>query len=91
MVTDEEILAAYQKVARSEGLFVEPASAAAIAGVIKLAERRFFPPGARVVCIMTGHGLKDPDTTLKTCHLQPTVVAAEESAVLEVLKGLDVL
>ncbi len=91
VVTDEEILSAYQKVARSEGLFVEPASAAAIAGVIKLAENKFFPPAARVVSIMTGHGLKDPDTTLKTCKLQPTVVAAQESAVLEVLKELNVL
>ncbi|HHW29397.1 MAG TPA: threonine synthase [Syntrophomonadaceae bacterium] len=91
VVTDEEILSAYQKVARSEGLFVEPASAAAIAGVIKLAENKFFPPAARVVCIMTGHGLKDPDTTLKTCQLQPTVVSAQEHAVLEILKELNVL
>lgn len=91
VVTDEEILSAYQKVARSEGLFVEPASAAAIAGVIKLAEDKFFPPAAKVVCIMTGHGLKDPDTTLKTCKLQPRVVSAQESAVLEILKELNVL
>ena len=58
-VTDEDILAAYQLVARIEGLFVEPASAAALAGVIKLVQEGFFKQDARVVSIMTGHGLKD--------------------------------
>jgi threonine synthase len=91
VVTDEEILAAYQEVARSEGLFVEPASAAALAGVIKLAEKNYFSQGDRVVCIMTGHGLKDPDTTLKTCNLQPRVVPAKESAVLQILDELNVI
>lgn len=90
-VTDEEILAAYQMAARTEGLFVEPASAASLAGVIKLAGEGFFPRDASVVCIMTGHGLKDPDTTLKTCHLQPKVVPATETAVLDLLKEFDVL
>lgn len=91
LVTDEEILAAYQLVARTEGLFVEPASAAALAGVIKLTQEGFFKPGSRVVCIMTGHGLKDPDTTIKTCHLKPKVIPAQEDAVLEILKGFNIL
>lgn len=91
LVTDDEILAAYQLVARTEGLFVEPASAAALAGVIKLTQEGFFKPGSRVVCIMTGHGLKDPDTTIKTCHLKPKVIPAQEDAVLEILKGFDIL
>ncbi|MGB4504096.1 MAG: threonine synthase [Syntrophaceticus sp.] len=91
LVTDDEILAAYQLVARTEGLFVEPASAAALAGVIKLTQEGFFKPGSRVVCIMTGHGLKDPDTTIKTCHLKPKVIPAQEDAVLEILKGFNIL
>ncbi|MDH7576313.1 MAG: threonine synthase [Bacillota bacterium] len=91
MVTDEEILAAYQLIAREEGLFVEPASAAALAGVIGLAGEGFFPPTSRVVCIMTGHGLKDPDTTLRTCHLQPAVVPAREEMVLDILRKINVL
>lgn len=90
-VTDEEILNAYQTVARLEGLFVEPASAAALAGVMKLAREGYFPASSNVVCIMTGHGLKDPDTTLRTCQLQPTVVDAAEEAVLEVLEDISVL
>lgn len=90
-VTDEEIIAAYRLVARTEGLFVEPASAAALAGVIKLASEGFFPLSSQVVCIMTGHGLKDPDTTLKTCRLQPTVVPAREEAVIDLLRQINVL
>lgn len=90
-VTDEEIISAYQLVARTEGLFVEPASAAVLAGVIKLAGEGFFPPGSHVVCIMTGHGLKDPDTTLKTCSLKPAVVPPDKNRVLDVLEKLQVL
>lgn len=90
-VTDEEILAAYQLVARTEGLFVEPASAASLAGVIKLTQEGFLKQDDRVVCIMTGHGLKDPDTTIKTCHLKPKVIPAQEDAVLEILKSYDIL
>ena len=90
-VTDEEIIEAYKMVARYEGLFVEPASAAALAGVVKLAKTGFFPSGSRLVCIMTGHGLKDPDTTLTTCQLQPRVVPGEQQAVLELLHSLNVL
>ncbi|HEY8418011.1 MAG TPA: threonine synthase [Limnochordales bacterium] len=60
-VTDEEILAAYRLVARLEGVFCEPASAASVAGVAQLARQGFFQPGQRVVCVLTGHGLKDPD------------------------------
>jgi threonine synthase len=61
-VTDDEILAAYRDVARSEGVFCEPASAASIAGVRKLAAAGRIDPGATIVCVLTGHGLKDPDT-----------------------------
>ena len=63
--TDEEILAAYHLVARSEGVFVEPASAASIAGLLKSVEDGWVAPGSMVVCTVTGNGLKDPDTALK--------------------------
>ncbi|KAA8965640.1 threonine synthase [Mycobacterium sp.] len=63
--TDEEILAAYHLVARTEGVFVEPASAASIAGLLKSIDDGWVPRGATVVCTVTGNGLKDPDTALK--------------------------
>ncbi len=63
--TDEEILAAYHLVARTEGVFVEPASAASIAGLLKSVEDGWVARGSTVVCTVTGNGLKDPDTALK--------------------------
>jgi len=59
-VTDREILAAYRRVAR-EGLFAEPASAASVAGLLQLHAEGLLSAGATVVCILTGHGLKDPE------------------------------
>ena len=66
MVTDDEILAAYKLVAASEGVFCEPASAAAIAGLRKARDDGRIPAGAVVACVLTGHGLKDPDTAVRT-------------------------
>jgi len=60
VVTDEEILAAQSWLASNEGIFVEPASAAPIAGLFKWREK--FPDESRIVCTVTGHGLKDPDS-----------------------------
>jgi threonine synthase len=61
-VSDQEILAAYRDLARLEGIFCEPASAASVAGVRKLVAAGAIDPGAAIVCVLTGHGLKDPDT-----------------------------
>jgi threonine synthase len=61
-VTDDEILAAYRDLARIEGVFCEPASAASVAGVRKMAEAHELDPAATVVAVLTGHGLKDPHT-----------------------------
>jgi threonine synthase len=61
-VTDDEILAAYADLARLEGVFCEPSSAASVAGVRKLAAAGAVPDDALVVCVLTGNGLKDPDT-----------------------------
>jgi threonine synthase len=61
-VTDDEILAAYRALAQLEGIFCEPASAASVAGVIKAVAAGELDPAATVVCVLTGHGLKDPKT-----------------------------
>ncbi len=65
-VTDDEIIAAYKLVAALEGVFCEPASAASIAGLRKARADGRVPAGARVACVLTGHGLKDPDTAVRT-------------------------
>lgn len=64
-VTDEEILSAQKLLARREGIGVEPASAASIAGLLKLVDEGVIDRGERVVCIVTGHVLKDPDTAIR--------------------------
>src|SRR4029453_11947418 len=64
-VTDDEIIEAYELIARSEGIFCEPSSAAGLAGLIKLVAAGSLPEDATVVCVLTGNGLKDPDTPLK--------------------------
>ncbi|MCP2166925.1 threonine synthase [Goodfellowiella coeruleoviolacea] len=63
-VTDEQILAAYRLLAAREGVFVEPGSAASVAGLLATARDGRLPAGSLVVCTVTGHGLKDPDTAL---------------------------
>src|SRR5690606_31635241 len=75
MVTDEEILDAYRLIAR-EGVFCEPASAASLAGVAKLARKGMFKKGEQIVCVLTGHGLKDPDRAIATAD-RPKVTAAD--------------
>lgn len=72
-VTDEEIKEAYRLIASREGIFVEPASAAGIAGVLKLYKEGYFPKGSRVVSILTGHGLKDPEFAIKVSR-QPEIL-----------------
>ena len=81
-VTDEEILAAYQLLGSVEGIFCEPASAAGVAGIFKLAQRDFFKPGDIVVCIITGHGLKDPDTAVSSSST-PATLPADRQAVAD--------
>jgi len=83
-VTDEEILAAQKLLARVEGIFVEPASASSIAGLIKLVNNGVIGKDERVVCVTTGHGLKDPDTAVKMSE-KPVEVDAEMSAIEDAL------
>ncbi len=79
-VSDQEILAAWRYLAASEGLFVEPASAAALAGVWRWLKTGRIPEGSRVVLTLTGHGLKDPQTAEREAKL-PGVVEASLEAV----------
>ena len=85
-VTDEEILAAYKLIARTEGILVEPACAAPLAGLIKCVQAGTIPTGSLVTATMTGLGLKDPDTAIKTAGFAPTVVPADRDAVRRVLE-----
>ena len=83
-VTDTEILKAYRLLATTEGYFCEPASAASVAGILKYAKHRLFKKGDIVVCTLTGHGLKDPDTALKTGS-KPVIVKPDFKKVLKAL------
>jgi len=89
VVTDKEILEAYKLLARGEGVFVEPASAAGIAGVLKKAKEGYFGDARRmahggqrrIVCVLTGHGLKDPDRAIAVIK-KPKVLPAKMGSVL---------
>ncbi|NQV04514.1 MAG: threonine synthase [Candidatus Omnitrophica bacterium] len=84
MVSDKEILEAYKLLADKEGVFVEPASAASVAGVLKLSRKGYFKKykNPRIVSILTGHGLKDPDRAIKSVK-EPQVVPAKLDAVVK--------
>lgn len=85
-VTDEEILQAYGELARLEGIFVEPASAASVAGLKKLLAEGFLGrEKATVVLTVTGHGLKDPDTAVRIAR-EPEQVPADTEAVVRLLE-----
>ncbi|MUG69146.1 threonine synthase [Paenibacillus validus] len=88
-VTDDEILHAYKTIAAREGIFAEPASAASIAGVMKLKREGYFEKGQRVVCVLTGHGLKDPNIAIKSVAAEPVVVKDSEAAVMEAIRKLE--
>ena len=92
MVSDKEIISAYKLLAAKEGVFVEPASAASVAGLLKLTKQGFFN-GKRytvngkckkniIVCVLTGHGLKDPDRAIATIK-QPKVLPANLKEVIK--------
>lgn len=78
-VTDEEILAMQRDLARKEGIGVEPASAASVAGVKKLVEAGVIDRSERIVCVVTGHLLKDPETVVKQCAPPIEIDATQES------------
>jgi threonine synthase len=80
-VTDEEIIRAYRLLAREEGIFMEPASCATVAGLVKLVKAGRFESGSTLVLTLTGHGLKDPDTALESAS-RPVSVPPRLDAVL---------
>jgi len=84
MVSDKEILEAYKLLADKEGVFVEPASAASVAGILKLNKKGYFKnvKQSKIVCILTGHGLKDPDRAIKSIK-EPKVIPAKLKPVLK--------
>ena len=88
VVSDEEILDAQRILARSAGIFVEPASAAGIAGLLKCHTAGNIPKGSTVVVTVTGHGLKDPGVAVENSLSKSTVVDANLDSVLAVI-GLD--
>ena len=81
-VTDEEILEAWRLLAREESVFCEPSSAAGVAGLL----RDGVPRGARVVCVLTGNGLKDADAATSSIAVPP-VVDATSTSLLDAILG----
>jgi threonine synthase len=82
-VTDRQILAAYRLLARKEGVFAELASAACVAGLLGVSESGQLPAGSRVVCTITGHGLKEPDWALSAAPKPVTITADAKAAAAE--------
>ncbi|MDP2690479.1 MAG: threonine synthase [Deltaproteobacteria bacterium] len=83
-VTDDEIVEAYRLLASREGVFCEPASAASLAGVLKMKNEGVLNDGDTVVCTLTGHGLKDPDRAMASSP-QPVKVPADKKKILDVM------
>jgi threonine synthase len=87
MVTDDEILTAWKMLAEIEGLWVEPASAAGVAGLRKAAQQNPHAYSNKIiVCVLTGHGLKDPTTVTERAP-EPLQIPAELDALQEVISG----
>lgn len=92
IVSDDEILAAYKLLASKEGVFVEPASAASVAGILKLSQKGYFEPKTanrkpqtvRIVCVLTGHGLKDPDRAIASIEKPKVLEPRLETIVKEI-------
>lgn len=86
-VTDEEIIKAYKLIASNEGILCEPASAASVAGLIKAHKMNLVDAGSKIVCILTGNGLKDPDSAIK---YSGTEVKKTSSDINDILKVMDI-
>jgi len=82
-VTDEEIVKAYKLLASCEGVFAEPASAASVAGLIKVKDQ--IKSGSKIVCILTGNGLKDPDNAIKFSNADVKKTSSEMSDILKAM------
>jgi threonine synthase len=85
--SDQEILAAQKLLTEREGIFCEPASATSLAGALRDIKSGKIPEGSSIVCTLTGHGLKDPDTAIKQCTEGVTTVDAKLEPVREAIEG----
>ena len=83
MVNDEKILEAHSLLASLEGVFCEPASAASVAGLIKL--KNEIKPNSKIVCILTGNGLKDPDCAIKNAKSQVQKTSADIKDIVKLM------
>lgn len=87
-VSDEEILCMYRKLASTEGIFAEPASCASLAGVYKQLRNGEIKHKTRVVAVLTGNGLKDPNTAIDCSPIKPVQLPNDEKAVARHIKGV---
>ena len=85
-VNDEEIIAAYKLIASTEGILAEPASAASVAGVIKAQKLGLIESGKKIVCILTGNGLKDPDSAIKYSGSEVKKTSSELNDILKAMQ-----
>ena len=85
--SDEEILAAQKLLTEKEGIFCEPASATSLAGALRDIKTGKIPEGSMIVCTLTGHGLKDPDTAIKQCSEGVITIDAKLEPVREAIVG----
>lgn len=86
-VSDEEILQAYKWLAREEGIFAEPASCASIAGIYKQIQKGSIHPGTKIVAVLTGNGLKDPDVAINCSSIKPIHLPNDEKVVVNYIRG----
>lgn len=86
-ITDEEMIAAYKWIAQNEGVFAEPASCASVAGLLKKLKEGKVEKGSTVVTVLTGNGLKDPDTAIEYSEVKPIVLPNEEKVVMDAIIG----
>lgn len=87
-VSDEEILCVYRKLASTEGIFAEPASCASLAGLYKQLRNGEIPHKTKIVAILTGNGLKDPNIAIEYSPIQPVSLPNDEKVVAEHIKGV---
>ncbi|MBW8348281.1 threonine synthase [Bacillus sp. IITD106] len=87
-VTDSEILEAFKLLAKTEGVFAEPASCASIAGVLQQIKSGSIPSGSKVVAVLTGNGLKDPQTAISEINIETVSLPNNEKTVIEYIEGV---
>ncbi|HLR79463.1 MAG TPA: threonine synthase [Bacillota bacterium] len=86
-VTDEEIIDAYKRIAQQEGVFAEPGSCASIAGVIQQCKEGTIKQGSKIVAVLTGNGLKDPQTAIDEIDIKRITIPNSEEAMMDYLKS----